>query len=95
MITMTKSHYYVGNDDDDDDQTLEKISVDFTEGHLWSIIMPYLGVQAMSVIACFDLLLPPNFVDTKQVETKKDKKGTTVVYFDQPTGTPHAIHWSQ
>ena len=31
------------NDDDDDNQTLEKISVDFTIGHLWSIITPYLG----------------------------------------------------
>ena len=27
---------------DDDDQTLEKISIDFTKGHLWSIITPYL-----------------------------------------------------
>ena len=33
------------NDNDNDDQMLEKISVDFTNGHSWSIITPYLELH--------------------------------------------------
>ena len=35
---------FFGNVDVDHVQTLEKISVEFTNSHLWSIIMPYLAI---------------------------------------------------
>ena len=38
------------NDDDNDDQTLEKISVDFTNGYSCSIITHYLGAVAWKII---------------------------------------------
>ena len=37
------------NNSDDYDQTLEKISVDFTNGHSSSIITPYLGPVGLFV----------------------------------------------
>ena len=34
-------------------QTLEKISVDFTNGHSWSIITPYIGINRNEITSFF------------------------------------------
>ena len=41
------------NDNDDDNKKLEKISVDFTNSHSWSIITPYLGLNPSCFLLFF------------------------------------------
>ena len=53
------------NDDDNDNQALEKISIDFTTGHSWLIITPYLAQfisyncwMLRKIKSCFTVWVP-------------------------------------